>query len=205
MTAVGAFTAMVQTANAVSISSVVLNSGGPALPDITFQGLGDGPQSGLVIPGGTLSYDNAVIVQDGSNGAGARPYPGPATGDDYLSVKAGGNATFLFGSTQSSFAFLWGSVDTYNTITFFDGATSTSFVGNDIKAMAAALILNSGNQGVNGSAFVTFSGSFDKVVLTSGQNSFEIDNISVPDGGSTLALLGCALGVMGLVSRRLRN
>ena len=71
--------------------------------------------------------------------------------------------------------------------------------------MAAALILNSGNQGLNGSAFVTFSGSFDKVVLTSSQNSFEIDNISVPDGGSTLALLGCALGMAGLVSRRVRG
>lgn len=200
--------ATIQSANAVVIiSSVVLNSGGPGVPDITFQGLGDGPQSGLSIPGGTLGYNNAVIVPDGTDGAGARPYPpgGNNTGDDYLSVKAGGSATFKFTGNQTTFSFLWGSVDTYNTITFHDGASTYSFTGTQVDAIAPTLILNSGNQGVNGSAFVSFTGNFDKVVLTSTQNSFEIDNVSVPDGGSTLILLGGTFGLLGLVTRKIRK
>jgi hypothetical protein len=199
--------AMVQTASAVSISSVTLNSAGPGSPDVTFEGWPDGPQSGLLIPGGTLSYNYATIVQGPpNNNVGARPYPGDSDYLDYLSVKAGGNATFVFTDTRSSFGLQWGSVDTYNTIEFFLGAASQgAFTGTHIDLLAPTLILNSGNQGVNGSAYVTFSGQFDKVVLTSSQNSFEVDNISVPDGGSTLALLGGALVLVGAVSRRFRK
>ena len=42
---------------------------------------------------------------------------------------------------------------------------------------------------INGSAYVTFgNGYFDEVVFTSSDNSFEIDNISVPDSGATIKL-----------------
>jgi hypothetical protein len=80
--------------------------------------LGFGP-SGLVpvLTGATLEYDGAVIVQSIGNGQGAIPFP---TGNGkYLSVTAGGFATFSFTDDQSSFGFQWGSIDEFNVISFY--------------------------------------------------------------------------------------
>ena len=170
--------------------------------DVTFEGYANGPQGpfAIPIPGGTLEYNNAVIVQDDGNSAGAIPFP--HGNGDYLSVKAGGVATFSFTSPYSSFGFQWGSIDAYNTIEFFLGGGSVgSFTGSDVVSSPVAA---NGNQGLNGSAFVTFGGLFDTVVLTSTQNSFEIDNVSVSDGGMTLALLGLTLSGLAIVRRKTR-
>lgn len=186
--------AAILPANAVIISSVQIDVDG-APGDVTFEGFDDGPQSGISIPGGTLDYDGAVIVQNITNGDGAIPFP---TGNgDYLSVKSGGNATFNFTSPMGSFGFQWGSIDSYNSIVFSLGAIEVgSFTGDDIINPA------NGNQLSGGSAFVTFGGSFDKVVLSSSQNSFEIDNVSVPDGGTTLVLLGLGLAGVAFARRK---
>lgn len=191
--------ATVASVQAVSISLITLNSVGPANPDITFTGFPNGPQAGIAIPGGgTLSYNNATIVQSVNNPDGAPPFPTSA-GNEYLSVKAGGQATFSYTSPQSTFAFQWGSIDTYNKIEFYLGNAVTTFIGTDIVIPA------NGNQNIGGSAYVEFVGAFDKVVLTSTQNSFEIDNVAVPDGGNTMVLLGSVLGMIGFVSRKLRK
>jgi hypothetical protein len=201
-TAICAMAALVQTASAVSINSVTLNSTGPANPDVTFNDWASEPGVAVAIPGGTLIYETAIIMV-GTTGVGAQPWPGNTR---YLSVMEGGTATFTFTGTRSFFGLQWGSVDDYNTITFrLGGNSQDSFTGDDIKAWAGDLILNTGNQGVNGSAYVTFVGAFDTVVLTSSQNSFEVDNISVPEGGGTLALLGGVLAMVGLFSRKIRK
>lgn len=191
------------TASAVQAISVIgfepNVDGAPG--EVTFDGYLDGPQAAFAIPipGGTLAYNGAAIVQAVGNSSGAIPYP--TDNGDYLSVKAGGVATFSFTSPYRTFGFQWGSIDAYNTIEFFLlGGSAGSFTGSQV---VNAPVAANGNQGLNGSAFVTFGGGlFDTVVLTSTQNSFEIDNVSVSDGGMTLALLGLMLTGLACVRRK---
>ena len=194
------------SASAVTITSFQPNvAGAPA--DVTFEGFADGPTLVpiSILPGATLEYNGAVIVQADTNGNGAVPFPFSPSNGDYLSVKANGEATFAFDSDQSSFGFQWGSIDEFNTINFYlDGILQDSFTGLQV---AQAPVFATGNKGENGSAFVTFGGTFDKVVLTSTQNSFEIDNVSVstpvPDGGMTVTLLGLSLSGLAFFRRKL--
>lgn len=182
-------------ASAISIVDFTPNSAGPGVADVTFTGFADGAQSAFaILPGVTLAYNSAVIVQGGANNSeGAMPFP--TTGSDYLSVKKGGQADFVFASAlERTFGFQWGSIDAYNTISFLlNGVLQTSFTGSQVVSSPVAA---NGNQGLNGSAYVTFAGVFDAVRLTSSGNSFEIDNLSVqavPDAGTTVALLGASL------------
>lgn len=190
----------VQAASAITVTSFTANSTGPANPDITFAGFLSGPQNNLA--GGILSYDGAVVVQSGNNSSGAAPFP--TTEGDYLSITTGGIATLSFTTMRNSLGFMWGSIDEYNSVEFFLNNvqvglfSGTSVVNSPVNA--------NGVQGLNGSAYVRFgNGSFDEVVFTSSDNSFEIDNISVPASGSTIMFLGLGLIGLGAVSRRFKK
>jgi hypothetical protein len=198
--------AVTHSASAITITSFQPNvAGTPA--DVTFEGFPDGPTLVpiSIFPGATLEYNGAVIVQADTNGNGAIPFPFIPSNGDYLSVKAGGSATFAFTDDQSSFGFQWGSIDEFNAISFYlDGILQDTFTGLQV---VQAPVFATGNKGENGSAFVTFGGAFDEVVLTSTQNSFEIDNVSVPalvpDGGMTVTLLGLSLSGLAYFRRKL--
>jgi VCBS repeat-containing protein len=96
---------------------------------------------------------------------------------NYLSVGAGGTETITFAHEQNAFGLYWGSVDSYNKISFYHGATLvTSYTGADVTPL-----FPSGNQGsFSSNGYVEFAGlgPFDKVVLGSSSNAFEVDNIS---------------------------
>jgi hypothetical protein len=100
---------------------------------------------------------------------------GLASTGKYHSVQGGGSATYVFDDLQTGFSLLWGSPDSYNTLTFFNGADEvivgplgTSVTGAEIGARAPISPLG------GKFAFVTFGDIlFDKVVLTSGSNAFE--------------------------------
>lgn len=197
-TIVAAF-AVVHTASAVTIQSVAVDTSGyPG--DITFDEFAyPSPGNSVsipVLPGVSLTYDNLVLVQSNNDSNGAPPFPQQS--GNYLSVTAGGTATFSFDDPgNKSFGFQWGSVDSYNTITFSGSEGAFVFTGSDILNPANGLQLS------GGSAFVTFTGVFDTVTLTSSANSFEIDNVKVPDGGMTVAMLGLAMGGIAAVRRRM--
>ena len=78
---------------------------------------------------------------------------------------------------KNAFGLYWGSLNSYNTIKFYDGATLVaSYTGADISPL-----FPNGNQGsFVSNGYVEFSGLhyFNKVVLGSTSNAFEIDNIS---------------------------
>ena len=94
-----------------------------------------------------------------------------------MSIGGNGTETITFASAKNAFGLYWGSLDSYNTITFYDGATLVaSYTGADISPL-----FPNGNQGsFVSNGYVEFSGlhSFNKVVLGSTSNAFEIDNIS---------------------------
>ena len=94
-----------------------------------------------------------------------------------MSIGGNGTETITFASAKNAFGLYWGSLDSYNTIKFYDGATLVaSYTGADISPL-----FPNGNQGsFVSNGYVEFSGlhSFNKVVLGSTSNAFEIDNIS---------------------------
>jgi VCBS repeat-containing protein len=129
----------------------------------------------------TASGD-AGVVHGSSSGVSAAPLIGPLPGHvdttNYLSIGAHGTETISFATEQNEFGLYWGSADSFNTISFYDGnKLVVSYSGTDV-----APLLDNGNQGsFSSNGYVEFSdlAPFNKVVLASGSsNAFEIDNVS---------------------------
>jgi hypothetical protein len=111
----------------------------------------------------------------------------------------------LPGQTQY-LGLLWGSVDTYNTLSLYDGSTLVGVVtGSQIAASA------DGNEGASGTYYVniTSTQNFDTVVASSSQYAFEFDNVAynptpLPEPVS-LGLLGLGIAGLGATRRRARG
>ncbi len=139
--------------------------------------------------GATFTASGDAGVVHGSSPVSGAPFielwPGHAGADDtnYLSIGAGASETITFASEQNAFGLYWGSVDPFNTISFYDGTTLVAtYSGADISP----LLSNGGQGSFASNGYVEFSGlaSFDKVVLASADNAFEVDNVSagyIPD------------------------
>jgi hypothetical protein len=156
-------------------------------------------------PGLTPSYTGGGIVGPGTS-SGLYAQPLGSTGK-YYSV---GPSTSTPGVIDLSFSgdlvlsFIWGSVDSYNTLEFVDsvGNVLASFTGNDIFNPAT------GDQtDPNTNPLVTFrfdatdTAQLAGMRLTSATNAFEIDNISaVPEPG-TWAMMLLGFGAVGFAMR----
>ncbi len=145
--------------------------------------------SGFTDAGFTFQGTNAQILT-GTSDAGAAPF---GDGTPYLSVLRNGSVTVTVagGATDNVLQFYVGSVDLYNSISFNTGG---GFTGVDFTAN------NNGCQDAPCSGLLTFTGDFQSLTLTSGENSFEIDSVTsftrgVPEP-STWAML--VLGFMGV-------
>ncbi len=207
-----------QGSSAQADFAITASSGGSAFGGASYANL-DGLALGSAggVDGGGLSVafigDSAAAVQ----GSVARQYSAPilsganntffgppATGADtttYASSGTGSVALTFATGTQNYLGLLWGSVDTYNTLTFFNGTTNVgSITGSTVRAIA---------DGANptGTLYVNIVStlSFTRVVASSTSNSFEFDNVAfatVPEP-SSLAMCGVA-GLIGLAVAKKR-
>ena len=143
------------------------------------------------------------LVTSPTTGITARPV---GSVDNYWSVGTSpavqtGPGVVTFSTALTYLGFLYGSVDKYNTISFFSGANNfLTLTGADINNPA------NGNQATS-TYFNFFAGAgqaVTKVVFSSGNNAFETDNFAVtavPEV-ETYAMMLAGLGLMGTIARR---
>ncbi len=163
----------------------------------------NGAASGLYAPP-VLSNNNGLNFNSQANGVDTTNYI--TSGKDF-SPNVGAKATLTFSAQQQYFGLLWGSVDLYNTLEFFNGATSVGVItGGMVNANA------NGNQGAGGTFYVNINSTlgFDRVVATSSNYAFEFDNVAyglsqIPEPGSIAiwsAFAGLGLIFSGRRSRK---
>ena len=119
----------------------------------------------------------------------------------------------MFANPQTYFGLLWGSIDGYNSLEFYNGADSVGRVtGRDVVGSP------NGDQGVNGTVYVNVNSTldFDRVIARSSSYAFEFDNLSFGSQRNALGrnvpapqsgvLLGLGLiATAGLAHRSLRR
>lgn len=151
---------------------------------------------------------------DGSVNRSAPPYIATPIGGNWLTVPnpyTNGSATFKLATDYDYFGMFWGSIDNYNSISFFDDGVQvgSTFSGSDF----IPLLSNGGRSSWESNRFINFEftgGKYDEVKLTSTSLAFETDNhaygnllstvnVSSP---SVFALVGLGLIGLGLRQRK---
>ncbi len=142
----------------------------------------------LTAPGFTGDFS---VLTTGIGGVAAAPNATP-----FLVVPSvnspSGTATYTSPYQITSFAFEWGTPDSYNTVSFYSGTTLVSSVTGAGKS-AGVYTYNFAS-----SDYVT------SVAFRSSSKAFELDNVSVtavPEPG-TWALMLAGFGMVGFAARR---
>jgi hypothetical protein len=176
----------------------------------TFEGLTQTPygQTTAAGPfsdgGASFSGTGLIMKNPGQDSLGFYAEPFHDT-TNYLAVLGGRSETITYSGPRHSFGLYWGSIDTWNTIAFYtnvgDANPFVTYTGGQI----APLIADGNQANDNSNRYVTFSDlAFSKVVLSSSQNSFEVDNIAagVPELSTWMMMLVGFAGIGFMAFRR---
>ena len=131
------------------------------------------------------------------------PFEGTSIADGkYTAIRANSSATYNLGTATNKVEFVWGSVDSFNLVKFYQGATLVDFVtGGNVIAEGA----------YSGFSFaqvmITANSLFDRIEFSSTQNAFEIGNlkISVVPLPAALPLYGAGVALLGFMGWRKRK
>ncbi len=193
---------------------------------VDFSGIADVLQG--VVQGGTGSQGgtstiHAVPVAGVDGGGDAEYLTGDAGSGLTVDSTASGNyfstgtgsIDISFTAPQTSLALLWGSIDTSNELTFYNGTTDLgSVTGADVQTAAAGFVSN-GFQGPAGSAYavITPGSTFTSVVASSGIVSFEFTGVQAsntpfvntpePIALILMVAMGSLLALAGALKRKL--
>lgn len=177
-------------ATSVTAATVTIESAAPVTSTVTSN-------STITCEGTGCGVTNVGL----NSGQYRSPFGDSNNSDYYYYVQAGSEGTFSFATAQSSVSFLWGSPDTYNTLTFYDAnGTPIDSVVPDNSGIWDPVGLSA--------KYVTIvpSAVFYSIGFSSSQNSFEFANVSttpVPLPAAGLLLAG-ALAGLGAMSRKRR-
>jgi len=146
-------------------------SGSLVTPVATFSG-------GALNPGGSTNPDTGI---DSSIA-------------NYLAASSGVSETITFNATQKYFGMLWGSVDTSNTVSFFEnGAPVASYTGAELESNSVALTpWDAPGSFVD---FVADGSGFNQIVLSENTTFFETANYAVAGVPEPTAWAMMLLGV----------
>jgi hypothetical protein len=151
--------------------------------------LGAGERSGLVSQetvrfgsdssAGVITYSGTSGIYMG-NVAGITAAPWTPTGIEsrnYFATQPSGDITISYGQNQQYFGVMWGSVDSYNTLSFYNNDRLVEQVsGRDVASNP------DGNQAAKGTYFANFNfngeTSFNRVVFASSTPAFEFNMIA---------------------------
>lgn len=166
---------------AVLAEGVITNSFGLSTETFDGQQVGSGNFYSAALDATFSGSGNVGVINGSIPGVGVALFLGPLPGGldktNYLSISANGVETITFASEKNTFGLYWGTIDSFNTISFYDGTVLVaSYTGAEIGPLL------SDHQGAFASnGYVEFSDihPFDRVVLETGNaNAFEIENIS---------------------------
>lgn len=205
-------------ASPLSVSGSVGGAPGGASNYLNFDGLTVGDTSTVNLGGATISFTpDAAPVQGASSGVYAAPYLSGSNGNGfgnsgvpgvdqsvYVTTGSTGNygaasVTLAFAVPEKYLGLLWGSVDSYNTLAFYDASTTLigTVTGADVLASP------DGNQGINGTLYanINSTAAFSYIVATSSQYAFEFDNVAFNSSplGAGATPLPAAIWLMGTV------
>lgn len=135
----------------------------PSSLNLLSLGTGDGtglqtnpPSSAVGVGITTIAYSGAGTGVYSGSAINSYTSPfGPSSNQDYFAIQPNGTITFTFATPQTSFALLFGTIDSYNSITFGTSGGET-FTGTDIANALGA----------------SANGTTTKNVLISGLNAF---------------------------------
>lgn len=198
----------------IALATALIATAAPATAGVYFQSVaGGGNPNGLSSTRGgvtTIDFNWAPvggIFQQGSSSSSAAPL-----GDGSVYVSVGPNSVTSLGSslpTSDYLALYWGSIDGYNTISFFSGAAEIArFTGDDIWTPANGA-QNSADTNRLVEFFFTDGWTFDRVSVASSSSAFEFDNVSfgllgpkIPEPATWAVLTTALLGLAVMRKRR---
>lgn len=185
----------------------VLTSQEVGATTIDFEGLGSIAGTQNCPAEYVCSGDFQIRTNDGNVNQSAAPFQATPVDQNWLTVpnpNRNGTANFALNADYNYFGLFWGSVDSYNTISFLnDGVVVGSFNGTDLSPLLA----NGAQGNWTSNRFVNFyftnGMTFDEIELDSQGFAFETDNhafanVSEP---SIIALIGLSLIGLGYRQR----